>query len=196
MVTHRPLRAGATYLIPHLYLRPHGTEFCGTDAVGDRRARRSRRVGKSPTDQCANLHRTVRDLPTARARVGLQPVATALGLPKEAAPVFLSFLSGFFRRDHAAAGLFDLSQAGLLAPVQVRLRDQQPGSADEGRSGWTGRPAHPERARGADPAAPCPRDSREEHGTRPGRGAGIAGENRDSRVEPTGVEQRGGTQGS
>lgn len=49
---------------------------------------------------------------------GLEPVAGALGLPHEAARVFLF---GFFRRDYGAAGLFDLSQAGLLDPVQLTV---------------------------------------------------------------------------
>lgn len=49
---------------------------------------------------------------------GLEPVAAALGLPGEVARVFLF---GFFRRDYGAAGLFDLSQAGLLDPVQLTV---------------------------------------------------------------------------
>jgi ferrous iron transport protein B len=41
----------------------------------------------------------------------LEPVALALGLPREVAPVFLY---GFFRRDYGAAGLFDIqAQTGL-----------------------------------------------------------------------------------
>ncbi len=39
-----------------------------------------------------------------------------IGLPPEAAHVFLF---GFFRRDYGAAGLYDLSQAGLLSGVQL-----------------------------------------------------------------------------
>lgn len=40
----------------------------------------------------------------------------AIGLPPEAAHVFLF---GFFRRDYGAAGLHDLSRAGLLSGVQL-----------------------------------------------------------------------------
>lgn len=47
---------------------------------------------------------------------GLQPVARALGLPTEAAPIFLY---GFFRRDYGAAGLFDLQQQGTLSGNQL-----------------------------------------------------------------------------
>jgi ferrous iron transport protein B len=47
---------------------------------------------------------------------GLQPVATALSLPIEAAPIFLY---GFFRRDYGAAGLFDLQQQGTLSGNQL-----------------------------------------------------------------------------
>ena len=47
---------------------------------------------------------------------GLEPVVAALGLPAEAASVFLF---GFFRRDYGAAGLFDLHQAGGLDPVSL-----------------------------------------------------------------------------
>lgn len=47
---------------------------------------------------------------------GLEPVAQALGLPKDAATIFLY---GFFRRDYGAAGLFDLQQQGLLTGNQL-----------------------------------------------------------------------------
>lgn len=46
----------------------------------------------------------------------LGPVVGALGLPPEAASVFLF---GFFRRDYGAAGLFDLHQAGALDVVAL-----------------------------------------------------------------------------
>jgi len=46
----------------------------------------------------------------------LTPVVGLLGLPAETASVFLL---GFFRRDYGAAGLFDLSQQGLLDPIQI-----------------------------------------------------------------------------
>jgi ferrous iron transport protein B len=49
---------------------------------------------------------------------GLTPVVRALGLPRETAQIFLL---GFFRRDYGAAGLFDLSQRGLLDAVQVAV---------------------------------------------------------------------------
>jgi ferrous iron transport protein B len=49
---------------------------------------------------------------------GLRPIVSALGLPAETARIFLL---GFFRRDYGAAGLFDLSQAGLLSQVQVAV---------------------------------------------------------------------------
>jgi ferrous iron transport protein B len=48
----------------------------------------------------------------------LQPLVQAIGLPPEAAVVFLF---GFFRRDYGAAGLFDLQQAGLLSGVQLAV---------------------------------------------------------------------------
>ncbi|HSL70458.1 MAG TPA: ferrous iron transport protein B [Longimicrobiales bacterium] len=48
----------------------------------------------------------------------LSPVVGLLGLPSDAAGVFLF---GFFRRDYGAAGLFDLSQAGALDPVQLTV---------------------------------------------------------------------------
>lgn len=41
----------------------------------------------------------------------LQPLMLALGLPEEAAVVFLF---GFFRRDYGAAGLYDLAQQGVI----------------------------------------------------------------------------------
>jgi ferrous iron transport protein B len=44
----------------------------------------------------------------------LQPAMAALGLPDEAAVVFLF---GFFRRDYGAAGLYDLAQEGLISGV-------------------------------------------------------------------------------
>lgn len=47
---------------------------------------------------------------------GLQPVMFWLGLPPEAAPVFLY---GFFRRDYGAAGLFALQQHGFLNTQQL-----------------------------------------------------------------------------
>ncbi|MHB1133074.1 MAG: nucleoside recognition domain-containing protein [Chloroflexota bacterium] len=46
----------------------------------------------------------------------LQPAMQALGLPSEAAVVFLF---GFFRRDYGAAGLYDLAQDGLLGGTQL-----------------------------------------------------------------------------
>jgi ferrous iron transport protein B len=46
----------------------------------------------------------------------LAPVVGLLGLPAETAAIFLF---GFFRRDYGAAGLFDMSQQGLLDPVQI-----------------------------------------------------------------------------
>ncbi len=47
----------------------------------------------------------------------LSPVIVdVLGLPKAATA---AFLIGFFRRDYGAAGLFAMSSAGMLAPVQI-----------------------------------------------------------------------------
>ncbi len=46
----------------------------------------------------------------------LQPAMRALGLPREAASVFLF---GFFRRDYGAAGLYDLQARGLLSGRQI-----------------------------------------------------------------------------
>ena len=46
----------------------------------------------------------------------LQPVMLALGLPSDAAVVFLF---GFFRRDYGAAGLYGLAQDGLLGGTQL-----------------------------------------------------------------------------
>jgi ferrous iron transport protein B len=46
----------------------------------------------------------------------LEPVALGLGLPKEAAPIFLY---GFFRRDYGAAGLFDMQQQGIFSGKQL-----------------------------------------------------------------------------
>ena len=51
-----------------------------------------------------------------RVLAGLEPVVAALGLPADAASVFLF---GFFRRDYGAAGLFDLHQAGGLDLVSL-----------------------------------------------------------------------------
>jgi ferrous iron transport protein B len=46
----------------------------------------------------------------------LEPAMRALGLPPEAASVFLF---GFFRRDYGAAGLYDLQAGGLLSGRQL-----------------------------------------------------------------------------
>lgn len=46
----------------------------------------------------------------------LRPLVQAIGLPGEAATVFLY---GFFRRDFGAAGLFDLAKGGGLSEVQL-----------------------------------------------------------------------------
>lgn len=46
----------------------------------------------------------------------LEPITLALGLPLEVAPIFLY---GFFRRDYGAAGLFDLTQTGILTGNQL-----------------------------------------------------------------------------
>ena len=46
----------------------------------------------------------------------LEPITLALGLPQEAAPIFLY---GFFRRDYGAAGLFDLQQHTALSGNQL-----------------------------------------------------------------------------
>lgn len=46
----------------------------------------------------------------------LEPIVNMLGLPNEAAEVFLF---GFFRRDYGAAGLFDLQKANILSPRQL-----------------------------------------------------------------------------
>jgi ferrous iron transport protein B len=48
----------------------------------------------------------------------LTPVVALLGLPAETAQ---PFLFGFFRRDYGAAGLFDLSQQGMLSTVQLTV---------------------------------------------------------------------------
>jgi ferrous iron transport protein B len=48
----------------------------------------------------------------------LEPVVGALGLPAETARIFLF---GFFRRDYGAAGLFDLTRAGVLDQVQLAV---------------------------------------------------------------------------
>lgn len=50
--------------------------------------------------------------------VQLEPLALALGLPKEAAPIFLY---GFFRRDYGAAGLFDMQQQGIFSGNQLLI---------------------------------------------------------------------------
>ncbi len=47
---------------------------------------------------------------------GTAPLMQALGLPTEAAEVFLF---GFFRRDYGAAGLYDLQKGGVLSGVQL-----------------------------------------------------------------------------
>ncbi|HEY9853425.1 MAG TPA: nucleoside recognition domain-containing protein [Leptolyngbyaceae cyanobacterium] len=46
----------------------------------------------------------------------IEPITLALGLPKEAA---LIFLYGFFRRDYGAAGLFDMQQEGIFNGNQL-----------------------------------------------------------------------------
>ena len=46
----------------------------------------------------------------------LRPVVRSLGLPADAAVVFLF---GFFRRDYGAAGLYDLQRAGAMTGVQL-----------------------------------------------------------------------------
>ncbi|MCW6035367.1 ferrous iron transporter B [Spirulina subsalsa FACHB-351] len=46
----------------------------------------------------------------------IEPIARALGLPQETAPIFLY---GFFRRDYGAAGLFDIQQQGALTGNQL-----------------------------------------------------------------------------
>ncbi|HHY46101.1 MAG TPA: ferrous iron transport protein B [Firmicutes bacterium] len=50
------------------------------------------------------------------ATSALEPLVSAIGLPREAAT---AFLFGFFRRDYGAAGLFDLDRAGALTPNQL-----------------------------------------------------------------------------
>lgn len=47
---------------------------------------------------------------------GLEPLVGAIGLPSEAAEIFLF---GFFRRDFGAAGLYDLHASGVLLGVQL-----------------------------------------------------------------------------
>lgn len=47
---------------------------------------------------------------------GLEPLVRLIGLPSEAAVVFLY---GFFRRDFGAAGLYDLNNSGLLVGVPL-----------------------------------------------------------------------------
>jgi ferrous iron transport protein B len=46
----------------------------------------------------------------------IEPITLALGMPAQAAPIFLY---GFFRRDYGAAGLFDLQQQGTLTGNQL-----------------------------------------------------------------------------
>lgn len=46
----------------------------------------------------------------------IEPVALSLGLPREAAPIFLY---GFFRRDYGAAGLFDMQQQRIFNGNQL-----------------------------------------------------------------------------
>ncbi|MBD2199064.1 MULTISPECIES: ferrous iron transporter B [Calothrix] len=46
----------------------------------------------------------------------IEPIVSALGMPAQAAPIFLY---GFFRRDYGAAGLFDLQQQGSLTGNQL-----------------------------------------------------------------------------
>lgn len=46
----------------------------------------------------------------------IEPLTLALGMPTQAAPIFLY---GFFRRDYGAAGLFDLQQQGSLTGNQL-----------------------------------------------------------------------------
>ena len=48
----------------------------------------------------------------------IEPVVGSLGLPAEAASVFLF---GFFRRDYGAAGLYELERAGALDPVGLAV---------------------------------------------------------------------------
>lgn len=48
----------------------------------------------------------------------MAPLVNALGLPAETAAMFLF---GFFRRDYGAAGLFDMSQQGLLNARQLTV---------------------------------------------------------------------------
>jgi len=48
----------------------------------------------------------------------LEPAMHTLGLPNEAAAVFVF---GFFRRDFGAAGLYDMQSSGLLSPVQLTV---------------------------------------------------------------------------
>ena len=47
---------------------------------------------------------------------GMEPLMHFIGLPAEAAVVFLF---GFFRRDYGAAGLYDLERLGLLSINQL-----------------------------------------------------------------------------
>lgn len=47
---------------------------------------------------------------------GIEPLTLALGMPQQAAPIFLY---GFFRRDYGAAGLFDLQKQGTLTGNQL-----------------------------------------------------------------------------
>jgi ferrous iron transport protein B len=47
---------------------------------------------------------------------GLEPLVEFIGLPSEAAVVFLY---GFFRRDFGAAGLYDLQSSGIILGVPM-----------------------------------------------------------------------------
>lgn len=47
---------------------------------------------------------------------GLEPIVKLIGLPVESA---VAFLFGFFRRDYGAAGLYDLTQAGILSGIPL-----------------------------------------------------------------------------
>jgi len=48
----------------------------------------------------------------------MEPLMTAIGLPKESA---VAFIFGFFRRDYGAAGLFDLQEKGLMDARQLTV---------------------------------------------------------------------------
>jgi ferrous iron transport protein B len=55
---------------------------------------------------------------TFAERIGRPVVVTLLGLPEQATEMFLM---GFLRRDFGAAGLFRMSEEGLLTPLQVTV---------------------------------------------------------------------------